>query len=34
MLAKWDDFRTMKWIEDIKYPELALKQSIELLNLI
>ena len=31
-LAKWDDFRTLKWIDEIKYPELILKEAKELLT--
>jgi len=25
-LAKWDDFRTLKWIDSVKCPELVIKQ--------
>jgi len=32
-LARWDDFRTTKLLEHIKYPELELEQSNQLLHL-
>ena len=31
-LARWDDFRTLKWIDSIKSPEFLLKQIRELLQ--
>ena len=31
MLAKWDDFFKMSWLKDVKYPNLVLKQTKELL---
>jgi len=31
MLARWEDFRTLKWIDEVKCPELMLKQVEELL---
>jgi len=31
LLARWDDFRTFKWIDSVKCPELVLKQTKELL---
>jgi len=31
-LARWDDFRTAKLLEYIKYPELELEQSEQLLS--
>ena len=30
--AIWDDFRTLKWVENIRYPELILAQANKLLN--
>ncbi len=33
MLAGWDDFRTLKWIDSIDYPELMVKQAQKLLQL-
>ncbi|GAI52914.1 unnamed protein product, partial [marine sediment metagenome] len=30
-LAGWDDFRTLKWVDSVKCPELMLKQVEELL---
>jgi len=30
--AQWDDFRTLGWIDAIKYPEIMLKQVDLLLN--
>ena len=30
-LARWDDFRTMKWINEIKYLELLMRQVEKLL---
>ena len=31
-LAQWDDFRTLKWIDEVKCPELVIKQVEELLQ--
>lgn len=30
-LAGWDDFRTLRWVDEVKYPELVVKQVKELL---
>jgi len=26
LLAKWDDFRQMKWLNEVKYPERLLEE--------
>jgi len=31
-LPRWDDFRTLKWLDSIKCPELVVKQVKELLT--
>jgi len=31
VLGGWDDFRTLGWIVEVKYPELVLKQTKSLL---
>ena len=31
LLARWDDFRTLRWEEVFKEPEVALKQMKEIL---
>ena len=31
MLAGWDDFRTLRWLDYIKFPQLMLQQTQELL---
>ena len=32
-LARWDDFRTLKWVDSVKCPELILGQVRQLLQL-
>lgn len=34
LLARWDDFRTLKWIDAVKCPELMITQVKELLSII
>ena len=31
--ARWDDFRTLKWVDSVKRPELILGQARQLLQL-
>lgn len=33
LLAQWDDFRTLRWIDSVKCPELLMKQIRGLLQL-
>jgi len=33
MIAEWDDFKTLKWIKEISYPELILKQVNDILKI-
>jgi len=32
-LARWDDFRTLKWVDSIKCPEFLMEQTKGLLQL-